>query len=541
MSKIVTVGEMRQIEAAADASLLSYDQMMQNAGQAVALYLRRRLEVGDDCKITCLIGKGNNGGDGLVAARELASATKAQIRLYLLEARPDQDKNYAALKTELATIAFASDDQDHRTLTGLIASADIVIDALFGIGLRLPLRGHAAQVMRTVKVELAKRRDHTAELLAADPRKTETEPVKSRPFVLAIDCPSGIDCDGGEADPAALSADATITFIAAKPGLLTFPAAGHVGDLVVADIGISPDFPPLREVRRTLTDLPTVRSILPPRPIDGHKGTFGKVLTVGGSANYIGAVALAAESAYRAGAGLSTIATTQAIIDAVAGQQRESTYIALSAEDGVIAETNIGAVAEAAARYDAAVIGCGLGAHEATRSFLLGLLKEGGLPPLILDADALNILSERPQWWQMLPADTIITPHPGEMSRLCDLPTIEVNRRRWEIVVEMARVWNIVVLLKGAHTLIGAPDGAMAAIPFKTDALSTAGTGDVLAGIIAGSRAQGASAFDAARLGAYAHALAGTIAADAIGSSRSVMAGDVVSCIGGAFKATEMG
>lgn len=517
--KVASIGQVRAIEMAVDRSVMSYARMMQNAGAAASELLQRRFPIKAATKITFLIGKGNNGGDGLIMARELALATDADIQLYLLNPRDSADRNFQVLLRAGLPVTLAPDDHDGKQLASLIAKADIIVDAVLGIGARLPLRGMAATVLESANERLRKR--------------------VARPFILAIDCPSGIDCDAGEADEHALAADATISFIAGKPGLFTFPAARYVGELEIAAIGVPASLPELEQVKTKIVDEPTAASLLPERPLDGHKGVFGKVMVVAGSQNYIGAIALAAEAAYRSGAGLVTIATTRRLTDIVASCLREPTWLPLPDLDGAIAESAVDTVLKEADGYDALLLGCGIGTRDSTQAFLRRLLASESLPPLALDADALNLLSYASQWWHNLPADTIITPHPGELARLTGLSPQEINADRWNVARQCAETWKLVLLLKGAHTLIAAPDGRMSVMPFKTDALSTAGSGDVLAGLVAGLRAQGLNAFDSARLGAYAHASAGTIAAHAIGSSRSVIAGDVLSAVGRAFAALE--
>lgn len=535
--KVVTVQEMRQIEAAVDAALFSYDQMMQKAGAAAAQHLRRRIDIDDGTCITFLIGKGNNGGDGLVMALDMARNSSARVRIYLLQPRPENDDVFARALDAGLFVARASDDHDFRLLKSLVASADVIVDALFGIGLRLPLRGVAAKVLRAINATIHR----SAPSGVAGAQSRDENQKSGPPFVLALDCPSGVDCDTGTADANTLAADETITFIAAKPGLFTFPAARYVGDLVISQIDIPASFPALNAMSKSVLDDNTARSILPPRPLDGHKGSFGKLMVIAGSPNYIGALALAAESAYRSGVGLVTVATTTDIVSIAASRLREPTYLALPDTDGAINEAAAELIAEHSRGYDALLIGCGLGRHPSTKAFVENLLGVARLPPLIVDADALNILSEIPERWKRLPAKTIITPHAGEMARLCKSTIAEVNGNRWELATRTGGDWNLVVVLKGAHTLIADPTGKVSVSPFKTDALSTAGTGDVLAGLIAGLRAQGIDPYDAARLGAYTHALAGTIAVDRIGSSRSVIAGDVLGALGWAFNRIEAG
>ncbi len=535
--KVASVAEMRAVEAAADRSVISYEQMMLNAGNAASAYLRTRVAINSATVIVFLIGKGNNGGDGLIMAHDLASNTSADIRLYLLEMRNENDANYVAIRDADCAVALASDDSVGRILAEWLVEAAVVVDALFGIGLRLPLRGTAAALLQRVRQYCHKQPEDGSG--AIKPVNSSGSCRARRPFIFAIDCPSGVDCDSGQVDPNTLTADATMTFIAAKPGLLTFPAAATVGELVMSQIGIPSDLPALQQLQTTLVDSELAASLLPARPLDGHKGTFGEVMLVAGSANYIGAVALAGESACRSGVGLVTIATGRKLIDIVASSLREPTWLPLNTDDGAINEGASETVLEAAQTYDALLIGCGLGLHQSTREFVRSLVDTGMQLPMILDADALNALSQQPEWWESLPAGTIITPHSGEMSRLTGLPTTQINGERWQVARQFAAQCNLVVVLKGAHTIIAAPEGETSVIPIKTAALGTAGTGDVLAGLIAGLRAQGVNAFDSARLGAYVHALAGTIAEENIGSSRSVIAGDVLAALGTAFAQIE--
>ena len=537
--KVASVRELREIEAAADRSIMSYERMMLNAGAAASRLLQQRRNIDAATRITCLIGKGNNGGDGLVMARDLALSTEAQVSLYLLQARDHADTYYRAALEARLPVTLATDDGDRRRLKHLVLEADIIVDALLGIGARPPLRGTVGEVLATVRDCLSQRDLVADERAQYAPIDRNMRLFPKRPFVFAIDCPSGVDCDTGETDERALVADATITFIASKPGLFTFPAAGFVGDLEHSLIGIPKSLPELDQVKAAVVNSNLAASLLPPRPLDGHKGTYGKAMIVAGSPNYIGAIALAGEACYRAGAGLVTIASAAKLTEIVAGHLREPTWLPLPHVDGAISERAVESVVRRVHGYDSLLVGCGLGLHESTQGFLRSLAATGCLPPLILDADALNILSRAPRWWNLVAPGTVITPHPGEMARLTGISANDINANRWEIARDYAEAWNLVLLLKGAHTLVAAPDGRISVIPFKTDALSKAGTGDVLAGLIAGLRAQGLSAFDSARLGAFAHASAGMIAAEAVGTGRSVIAGDVLSALGSAFAALE--
>lgn len=511
MLKIVSVEQMRRIEAAADAGGISYATMMENAGRATAVRALALLGALPDARVTVLVGKGNNGGDGLVAARVIAQTGSALVRCYLLNRR-DGDPLLEAARQAGAHIANAEDDQGFRVLRQMTGSAHLIIDALFGIGVQLPLRGDAARLLQTAASTIAEVRALRPEsrlIQPADPNVHEHPfPV---PYVLAVDCPSGLDCDTGEIDRSAIPADETITYIAAKPGLFSFPGAAHVGRLTAATIGIPADLPELQSEKMALADAEWVHDHLPPRPVNSHKGTYGKALIVAGSANYRGAPALSAQAAYRMGAGLVTVSAPAIVIDTIAGHITEATW--LLPEDTFIP-----------ADYEALLIGPGWG--RANRALLDHLLSQT-LPRLIIDADGLNLLADQPEWWKRLPQETILTPHPGEMSRLTGLSTVEIQSSRAAIAVEKAAEWNVILLLKGAHTLIAAPDGRVIVLPFKTDALAKAGTGDVLAGMIVGLLAQGLNAFEAAAVAGYTHGLAGELAAKTLGTTRSVLASDV--------------
>lgn len=537
--KVVSVEQVREIEAAVDASIMSYDQMMLNAGRAAGTYLLNRLNITDQTRITLLIGKGNNGGDGLVVAHHLAQHSAAEIRLYMLEPRSDEDANYQAVVNDGLTIAVSEDDRDGRVLKNMINSADVIIDALFGIGIHLPLRENAAKILRTVNQILAPDDASYGDAITVDPTAPNQLSSQPKPFIFAIDCPSGVDCDTGEADTNTIMADETITFIAAKHGLFSFPAAKYVGQLILSQIGVPDSQPNLAQQSHFVVDSHYVKTHLPYRPVDGHKYTFGKAFIVAGCKNYIGATALSGESAYRSGTGLVTIGTITQIIQSITGRLREPTFEYLPDVDGAIAESAAEIVIDKSQGYSSLLVGCGLGQHESTKAFIKRLVNHQEFPPLIVDADGLNILSQMDDWWEKLPSETIITPHSGEMARLANLSSDDINANRWEIAAEKAKEWDVIVVLKGAHTLIAAPDGQIGVIPFKTDALGTAGTGDVLAGLITGLRAQGISAFDSAVVGTYLHALAGIIAQEQAGNSRSVLARDVLQGIGRAFKRIE--
>lgn len=567
MPKIVTVEQMRAIEQASDKKGHSYAAMMEMAGRAVAERVKYLLAGTPEPRIAVLVGPGNNGGDGLVAARILAEEVDdASVGAFLLAERGDDDPVFVAARDAGVFIADAANDQSagFRVLQNLVSNADVVIDALFGTSLHLPIKGDAAKVLQTAAKALILRKSER-------PRPPYTTPAQpgevwetAGPIIVAVDCPSGLDCDTGELDKHTLHAHETITFAAAKPGLVTFPGAEAVGVLHVADIGLPDNLPELDDIPLTLVDAQIAAQLLPARPMDSHKGTFGKAMIVAGSLNYTGAAYLAAHAAYRVGCGLVTVAAPQIIIPTLAGMLPEATWLLLPHDMGVINEPAVKVLRKEVEGYSALLLGPGWGREPVTGDFLRELLQpkeeirrsraigfvpispddaedipDAHLPPLVIDADGLNLLATFENWPRFVPPGTILTPHPGEFARLTGLETADVQANRLALAAEKAAEWNCIVTLKGAFTVIAAPDGRAAVLPFASSALASAGTGDVLAGAIVGLLAQGLEPFEAAVAGAWLHGLAGIRAAEMIDTTASVTAGDVLELLPEAYAQTE--
>jgi NAD(P)H-hydrate epimerase len=371
-------------------------------------------------------------------------------------------------------------------------------------------------------------------------------PERGEPLVVGVDGPTGLAYESGELDDKAISADLTVTFAYPKVGHFRFPGAGALGELVVAGIGIDPSL--AEDVALEVVTPTMVRGWLPSRPRDAHKGTFGKAMIVAGSVNYTGAAYLAGAAATRAGAGLVTLALPSAIHSAVAAHLAEATFVLLPHAMGVLSPEASGVLRDALEGYDVLLIGPGLSREEEAAAFLervlgreergsLGFLRSeqpaaarSDLPPLVIDADGLNILSGLENWPERLPDGTVLTPHPGEMARLMACPIAEVQEDRLAVARSRAVEWSQVVVLKGAHTVVAAPDGRTVIEPFANPGLATAGTGDVLAGTIAALRAQGLEAFEAAAAGAYLHGLAGEVAREERGAV-GMVAGDVLALL----------
>jgi NAD(P)H-hydrate epimerase len=321
MPKIVTTEQMRAIEKAANAKKQTYAKMMEMAGRAVAERVKRLLIGVPEPRIAILVGPSNNGGDGLVAGRILAQELEnATVGAFLLKLREDTDEVFSAARDAGIFIADAENDkaQGYRVLQNLIANADVVIDALFGTGVHLPLEGDAVKVLQATNKALILRKAERPSPAYSTPTDP-IDPDRAGPIIVAVDCPSGLNCDTGELDKHAIPAHETITFGAAKPGLFRFPGADAVGRLHIGDIGLPERLAEVDEVKTILVDAAEVGSRLPHRSINSHKGTYGKTMIVAGSLNYIGAAYLAASAAYRVGTGLVTIGAPQIIVPILAG------------------------------------------------------------------------------------------------------------------------------------------------------------------------------------------------------------------------------
>jgi len=542
--KIVTTEEMRHLEQAADASGVSYAQMMESAGRAVALACQKALDVASR-PILVLIGPGNNGGDGLVAARYLAQAG-AEVTCYIWKRKTEGDANLTKVKELDLPLIWAEEDEGWAELRGRAGEAGAIIDALLGTGVDRPIGGTLQELLEVVGGIVRQRREEGERKELTIPSCPSISLRSSlSPLIVAVDVPSGVNCDTGAVDPATLPADLTVTFGCPKVGQFRFPAAEVLGQLIVADIGIPSEL--LKPMKLELATGEMVRALLPQRPLNAHKGTFGKALLVVGSVNYTGAAYLAGAAATRVGTGLVTLAVAGPLHPVIASKLTEATYLILPHELGVIAPDAVRVLAERVEDYDALLLGPGLTQEEPTVEFVRRLLGLQGasrlgrigfrtaeepeermqLPPLVIDADGLNILAQTEGWVERLPQGTILTPHPGELSRLTGRSVNEINERRIEIAQEFAQEWNQVVVLKGAFTVVASPDGRTIVQPFANPGLASGGTGDVLAGAIVGLRAQGLEPFEAAVAGAYLHGLAGQLAREELGDM-GMVAGDLV-------------
>jgi hydroxyethylthiazole kinase-like uncharacterized protein yjeF len=500
---VVTVDEMRLLEQRAGATGVSTEQLMENAGRAVAEAARHELGGAAGRRVVVLVGPGNNGGDGLVAAGTLAR-WGSNVTAYVPVERQGPSDLADAATAHGCVVVESHADPDDLALSERVATADLIIDALLGTGRGRPLEGRMAAILEQISRVSAP--------------------------IISIDVPTGVDADTGSVDPLTVPADATIILGLPKTGLFQGDAAQFVGRLILADIGLLEGS---NDGGVELIHSALARQNLPSRPLGGHKGSFGRALIVGGSRNYVGAPVLAARGAARIGAGLVTLATPAGVSAHVASMMPEATHYPMRQrghpDDAGLEDSPT--LAEVARGSGALVIGPGLGVEAPGRGIVeeMVLHPDGGhFVPLVLDADALNILAERDNWHRGLPSPVIITPHPGEMARLTGLTVAEVQADRVRIAREKSSAWGVTVVLKGAFTVVADPDGRVAINPCALPALSSAGTGDVLAGAIAGLLAQGVAPYEAACSAVYLHGIAGTLATSGNGDQLAgLLAGDV--------------
>ena len=516
--KIVTADQMSRIEDRAETLGVSKDALMENAGLSIARRIRQLLAPLIGVPVTALVGPGNNGGDGLVAARHL-HRWGASVTVYICRDRRTPDPKLDAVKALGVPIISASSDVGLAQLSALLAGAHMAVDAVLGIGNIRPIQS----TLRDILALLAKARAERPHLR-----------------LIAIDGPSGMNADSGDADAASVPVDITLSMGYPKVGHYAYQAAPLIGALEVADIGLPPGAD--ADAPLSLMTAAYMRTLLPHRPAASHKGSFGKTLVVAGSSNYIGAAYLAATAATRVGSGLVAIALPAAIQTAVASKATEPTYLPLpETSPGVIAPTAAADVLDALSGCDSLLLGCGMGQADDTRRFIDAVLySDKRLPPAVIDADGLNALAQTPQWWERIPDLAILTPHPGEMARLTGMSTPEVQSDRIGIAMESAARWRKIVALKGAYTVVAFPDGGAMLSPFANAGLASAGTGDVLAGSIAGLLSQGSPPQDAAALGVYLHGLAGERARARLGDT-GMVASDLLPELPLAIKALRCG
>ncbi len=460
--------------------------------------------------VTVLCGPGNNGGDGLAAARHLA-VRGYQVELFLVAGgrrlSGDAEVQLNICRSQGLEIRELAPGGSLRPLLETARESDLVIDALFGTGLSRPLDGQVAELVE-----------------ALNPL-----PVPR----LAVDLPSGLNGASAAIPGPHLEAELTVTFAAPKLAHVLPPAADAVGEVVVADLGIPPELIEQAPGELDLLQAEELATLLMPRPLDGHKGDFGHVLLFAGGVGKAGAAILAARAAVRAGAGLVTVAVPAPIAPVVDGASLESMTLPLDTDGAGLATSAADQLLAAAAGKQVLAMGPGLGLADSTVEVIHRLCRHAELP-LVLDADALNAFAGRAETLAERRAPAVLTPHPGELARLLGVDTAAVVADRLASARRAASLTRAVCLLKGYLSLVAAADGRTWINPTGNPGMATGGSGDVLTGLLAGLVAQGYEPETAARLGVFLHGMAGDLAAGEIGMS-ALAASDLIDHLGSAY------
>lgn len=475
MLTLVTGGEMREIEADLEQSGISIEELISRAGAAVAGTISRVAPVGH---VLVLVGPGNNGSDGLTAAELLRSAGR-NVLVYVF--RRTGSGEYSG------DITNAGDDPGGDKLAQLISNSSVVVDALLGTGQSRAPDGALAVIIAVVNGRASGKK------------------------VLAVDVPTGVDASNGAVPTEAIHATLTLCLGFAKRGVALFPGAAYAGAVEVAPIGMAPKL--AEDISVFRPDDADIAALLPQRKPEANKGASGRMLFLGGSRDFIGAPMLCAMAAYRTGAGLVEVAVPASIVNPVASHALEPIYHPLKEEEGKLSVDSLSGLGESLTRARGVVIGPGMAMSPGTVLFVRSILEKcsgAESSPLLVDADALNALTSIDQWWKYK-APAVVTPHPGEMARLTGLTIEEIQGDRVGVATRYAEHWRTIVVLKGAGTVIASPQGKVVINPTGGPNLATAGTGDVLSGMIGSLLAQGGNPWDAAVAGVYLHGRAGDL------------------------------
>lgn len=478
--------------------------LMENAALKVVQEIIKSLGNVIGKKAVVLAGKGNNGGDAFAVARHLHNIG-AQVIVFITskksEIKNDAEINLKIIeKINIETVEIMSQDEVLR-LKKELETCDVVIDGIFGTGFKGQISGIIGEIAEHVNNSLK--------------------------YVIAIDIPSGVNGETGEVLGKCIRAHKTVTFAFPKTGLLINPGCEYTGELVVADIGIPQIVSDAVNMETTLLDESHVSGIIPIRQRESSKGDFGRVLIVSGSTGMTGSGCLCAKAALRAGAGLVYLGVPSSLSGIYGSQLVETIVVPFEDKSrGYLSKECINEFLEKMVKMDAVAIGPGISCREDIVK-IMGELLEAADVPLVLDADALNAVSKNVDVLKKSKVPVIITPHPGEMSRLTGASIEDIQKNRIKYAKEFSDKYNVITVLKGARTIIATPDGKIYINPTGNPGMSTAGTGDVLTGIIAGFLGQGIKPEDAAAAGVFLHGLSGDMAASKKGEY-GLIAGDLV-------------
>ncbi|BFU94482.1 MAG: Bifunctional NAD(P)H-hydrate repair enzyme Nnr [Includes: ADP-dependent (S)-NAD(P)H-hydrate dehydratase; NAD(P)H-hydrate epimerase] [Nitrospira sp.] len=512
--KVVTVAQMQALDRRTIVEgRIPGIVLMERAGQEVVKHLEAQFGSGRAKTITVVCGKGNNGGDGLVVAR-LLHRHGAKVHALLLTPVSALTRDAAVMYRRFIRAAGKSSIIPFRVedrIRSLLAASDLVIDAILGTGLSTDVTGTYREAINLLN--------------------------QCARTVVAVDIPSGIHADSGSALGVAVDASLTVTFGLPKLGLYVGQGIDHAGIVQVADIGIPPSFAADIDSHVTLLVKETVRQSLPRRRASSHKGTFGHAGIIAGSVGKTGAAALAAQAALRTGAGLVTVAAPSSVNDVLEAKLLEVMTVPLpETEARTLSRDSLNLLISFVRSKTAVAVGPGLSTQSETAELVRSLLKHLDLPS-VMDADALSSLAGQTSLLADCTVTPILTPHPGEMARLESGATAQsINADRIGTASRFSRQAGVILVLKGARSVIARPDGLVAICPTGNPGMATAGTGDVLTGMTVGLLAQGLPPWEAACAATYIHGMAGDLAAQRLGEA-GMLARDVIEQIPYAFQA----
>lgn len=509
---VATAPEMQNIDRRArDEFGIPTLLLMENAALGITRIVENKLGSVKEKRITVIAGKGNNGGDGLAAARLLYNRG-AKVCIYLLsesEALTGDAATNLNIALKMGIDIHSKVNYDLRTMKSVINHSHLIIDAILGTGLSSPIKGEYSEIIEMI--------NHS-----------------ERPAV-AVDIPTGINSDTGEVMGIAVKATDTITFALPKRGHLLYPGSEYTGKLHVVDISIPVAAIEKESIYVNLLTEEEMGGLIPSREKNSHKGSFGHVLVIAGSIGKGGAAAMTSISCLRAGSGLVTLATPQSVQPIVAEKLTEIMTSPLpETYDKTISLSAMDEIMKLIRDKDVIAIGPGLTIHKDTAAVVRRLIKESEIP-IVIDADGINALIDHIDILKERRVATILTPHPGEMGRLIGKSTADVQKDRIGTARNFAMSHNVFLVLKGANTVIAEPSGKVYISPTGNPGMATAGTGDALTGIIAGFIAQMNDVSAGVRLGVFLHGLAGDIAAKDVGMI-SMIAGDLIDRIPAAFR-----
>ncbi len=440
-------------------------------------------------KVIFIAGKGNNAGDAFAAARHLL-VRGFDIIIYCLFEKSlltgDAGLNFDIVQRMGANIRYINEETDLSEFTEEAEKAAVIIDGIFGTGFKGEIKGYIADIIRIIN--------------------------QCSKYTLSIDIPSGVESASGQVSGICIEADETVTFELPKIGQLVYPGADFTGKLIIEGIGMPSEAIENLDINTFLIDSQVVKSIIPKRKADFNKGSCGKIAVVTGSHGMAGSGCLTSKSALRTGSGLVYIAAPKSLINVYQSVVPEAVGKGLPENDGILGPDSIDIISDLIKKCDAAAIGPGLSSNECIY-YIISSIAEKIEVPVVLDADALNALTKDTGLFKKFKGDVVITPHPGEMSRLTGLSIDHIQENRLEVARKYSRLWGVTVVLKGAKTIVADSGGRLYINPTGNSGMATAGSGDSLTGIIVALMGLGAGAVEAAVAGVYLHGLAGDIAA----------------------------